>query len=170
MRQLFYNIAVGIEHRIRREKRATISEFALSEILCKLGIGFISNFLLKVRVLYSAILKRKNLSLPLKVETDQFAICLVLPECLSVKMCCISPSNSESNRDGADAESLFPSFFSFSASFKHSSPREIASSRRSVSQGAVQKTALPLAAFFIFYFFARCFLHCALSNWTPGRG
>ena len=39
------------------------------------------------------ILKRQNLSLPLKVETDQFVICLVLPECLSVKICCNSPSD-----------------------------------------------------------------------------
>ena len=28
--------------------------------------------------------------------------------------------------------------------------------------------SLPLAA--LFYFFARCFLRCALTNWTPGRG
>ena len=83
-----------------------------------------SNFLLKVRVLYLIILKRKNLSLPLKVETDQFVICLVLPEFLSVKICCISPSNSEANRDGADAESPFPLFFSFSASFKNSERSE----------------------------------------------
>ena len=61
--------------------------------------------LLKVRILYLTTLKQKNLSLPLKVETDQFVICLVLPGCLSVKMCCISPSNSEANRDGTDAES-----------------------------------------------------------------
>ena len=90
MNQLFYNIAGGIEHQIRREKRTAISEVIVRvkrEILSKIGIGFISNFLLKVRVLYLAILKRKNLSLPLKVETDQFAIRLVLPECL----CCISP-------------------------------------------------------------------------------
>ena len=60
----------------------------------------------------------------MKVETDQFVICLVLPECLSVKNCCISRSDSEANRDGADAESPFPLFFSFSASFKNSSPRE----------------------------------------------
>ena len=53
MNQLFYNIASGIVHRIRREKRT-----------------------------------------------------------------------SEANRDGADAESAFPLFFSFSASFKNSSPRE----------------------------------------------
>ena len=28
--------------------------------------------------------------------------------------------------------------------------------------------SLPLR--FLFYFFARCFLRCALTNWTPGRG
>ena len=43
---------------------------------------------------------------------------------LSVKICCMSPSNSEANCDGADAESPFLLFFSFSASFKDSSPRE----------------------------------------------
>ena len=49
----------------------------------------------------------------MKVETDQFVICLVLPECLSVKICCISGSNSEANRDGADTESSFPLFSLF---------------------------------------------------------
>ena len=63
----------------------------LSEILCKTGIGFISNFLLKVRVLHLTILKRKILSLPLKVETDLFVICLVLSECLSVKTFAFHP-------------------------------------------------------------------------------
>ena len=87
-------------------------------------IGFISIFLLKARVLNLTISKRKNLRLPLKVETDQFVFCLVLPECLSVKICCSSPSDSEANRDGPDAESPFPLFFSFSASFKNPSPRE----------------------------------------------
>ena len=115
-------------HQIRREKRTTISELIVrvkvSEILCKIGTCFISNFLLKVRVLHLTILKRKNLSLPLKVETDQFIICLVLPECHSVKICCISPSNSEANRDGADPESPFPLFFSYPTSFKNSNPRE----------------------------------------------
>ena len=78
--------------------------------------------LLKARVSYLTISKRKNLSLPLKDETDQFVNCLVLP----VSFCqnCILPSNSEANRDGADAESPVPLFFSFSASFKNSSPRE----------------------------------------------
>ena len=40
----------------------------------------------KARVSYLTISKRKNLSLPLKHETDQFVTCLVLPECLSVKI------------------------------------------------------------------------------------
>ena len=79
-------------------------------------------FLLKARVSYLTIIKRKNLSLPLKDETGQFVTCLVL----SVSFCqnCISPSNSEANRDGTDAESPLPLFFSLSASFKNSSPRE----------------------------------------------
>ena len=64
--------------------------------------------------------KRKNLSLPLKDETDQFVIYLVLPECLSDS--CILPTDSEANRDGADAEFPFPLFYFFSASFKNSSP------------------------------------------------
>ena len=75
-------------------------------------IGFISVFLLKARVLNLTILKRKNLRSPLKVETDQFVFCLVLPQCLSVKICCTSPSDIEANRDGSDAESPFPLFFS----------------------------------------------------------
>ena len=59
--------------------------FAVSKIN-KIGTGFISIFLLKARVSYLTISKRKNLSLPLKDETDQFVTCLVLPECLSVKI------------------------------------------------------------------------------------
>ena len=94
--------------------------FVVSEIN-KIGIGFISIFLLKARVSYLTISKRKNLSSPLEDETDQFVTCLVL---VSFYQNCISPSNSEANRHGADAESPFPLFFSFSASFKNSSPRE----------------------------------------------
>ena len=64
---------------IVRSKREILSE------INKIGIGFISIFLLKARVSYLTILKRKNLSLPLKDETDQFVICLVY-QCLSVKI------------------------------------------------------------------------------------
>ena len=72
MNQLFYNIAGGIVHKIRREKRTTISEvivYVKREILSKInkiGICFISIFLLKVRVSYLTILKRKNVSLRVK--------------------------------------------------------------------------------------------------------
>ena len=98
MNQLLYCITGGIAHQIRREKPDNKVRqkwlFAVSEILIsKIGIGFVSIFLLKARVLYWTILKRKNLSIPLKVETDQFVICLALPECFSVKICCILPSN-----------------------------------------------------------------------------
>ena len=65
------------------------------------------------------MLLKRVVSLPLKVETDQFVFCLILPECLSVKICYISPSDSEANRNAA-----FPLFFSFSASFNNSSPRD----------------------------------------------
>ena len=120
MNQLFNNVAGGIEHQIRREKRTTISEVI---VRVKRNIMQNRNFLLKVRVLYLTILKRKNLSLPLKVEQTSLSF-VWFYQCLSVIICCISPSNSEANRDGADAESPFPLFFSFSASFKHSNPRE----------------------------------------------
>ena len=91
MNQLFCNVAGGIVHQIRREKRTTISEVIVRvkrNMKKKIGIGFISNFLLKARVLFLTVLKRKSLSLPLKDETDQFVICLVLPAGLSVKFCC----------------------------------------------------------------------------------
>ena len=79
MNQLFYNIAGGIVHQIRREKQTTISEVIVrgKRNIKQRNWFFISNFLLEARVLYLTILKRKTLSLPLKVETDQFVICLV---------------------------------------------------------------------------------------------
>ena len=98
-------------HQIRREKRST--EVIVRGKRIKHNGNFISIFLLKARVLNLTISKRKNLRLPLKVETDQFVFCLVLLECLSVKICCISPSDSEANRDGSDAESPFPLFSLF---------------------------------------------------------
>ena len=87
-------------------------------------IGFVSNFLLKIRVLYLTILKRKKIKLTFVVETKQSVICLILLKCLSAKFVAFQtfhPRKSEANRDGADVESPFPLFFSFSASFKNSS-------------------------------------------------
>ena len=126
MNQLLYNIAVGIEHQIRHEKRTTISE-----VIVHIKRNIMQNrnwFYFEFSVESSSFMfnnfKTKKFKLTFEGRNDQFVICLVLPECLSVKTCCISPSNSEASRDGADAESLFPLFFSFCASFKNSSPRE----------------------------------------------
>ena len=109
MNQLFYIIAGEILHQIRHEKRTTISEVIVRgkrniTHANKIGIGFIINFLLKARVLYLITLKWKNLSLPLKVETDQLVICLVFTSR-------ITPFESEANRDGTDVESPFQLFF-----------------------------------------------------------
>ena len=71
---------------LESSKEAKNGEILSLSKINKIGIGFISIFLLKARVSYLTILKRKNLSLPLKDKTDQFAICLVLPECLAVKI------------------------------------------------------------------------------------
>ena len=90
-----------------------------------MGIGFLSIFLLKARVLNLTISKQKNLRLLLKVETDQFVFCLVLPECLSVKICCISPSDSEPNGDSSDAESPFLLFFSLLRTLTREKGRKI---------------------------------------------
>ena len=88
MDQLFYNIAGGIVHQIRREKRTTISE-----VIVRVKRNIKQNrswFYFKFSVESSSFIfnnfKRKDSSLPLKVETDQLVICLVLPECLSVKI------------------------------------------------------------------------------------
>ena len=54
MNQLFYNIAGGIVHQIRREKRTTILEVIVrgKRNIKQNRNWFISNFLLKARVLY----------------------------------------------------------------------------------------------------------------------
>ena len=55
-KEAFYNIADGIVHQNRREKRTTISEVIVrgnrSEILSKIELSFISISLLKVAVLF----------------------------------------------------------------------------------------------------------------------
>ena len=93
MNQLFYNIAGGVVHKIRRKKRTAISEKTVHgrrEILSKINKAdrnwFYFNFSLESSSFIFNNFKRKNLGLPLKDETEQFVICLVLPECLSVKI------------------------------------------------------------------------------------
>ena len=126
MNQLFYNIAGGIVHQIRCENGQQHQKwlFAVSEI-SEIGIGFISIFLLKARVLYLTILQWKSLSLPLKVDTDQFVICLVLPECLPVKIQLHFTLRQWSESWRRWCRLFFFVVFSlFFASFKSSRPRE----------------------------------------------
>ena len=74
MNQLFYNIAGGTVHKtlkIRHEKKGQQYQkrlFAVSEILNKIAIGFVLIFLLKARIFYLTVFKRKNLSLPLRLK------------------------------------------------------------------------------------------------------
>ena len=66
---------------------------------------------------------------------------------------CILPSNSEANRDGADAESPVPLFFSFSASFKNSSPREKVGNCLRFGTGGWSLCFYPLLSLNIWIFF-----------------
>ena len=124
---MFYNIAGEIVHQIRREKRTAISEVIVRgkrNFKQKRNWFYFNLSVESSSFIFNNFKTKKKLSSPLKVATDQFVICLVLPwtECLSVKICAISLSDSEANRDGTDVESF--QVFSFSASFKNSSPPE----------------------------------------------
>ena len=81
MNQLFYNITGGIVHQIRREKWTTIPEVIVrGKINVKQNRNWLYfSFSVKSSsFICNNILKWKNLSLPLKVETGQFVICLVV--------------------------------------------------------------------------------------------
>ena len=105
MNQFSYDIAGGIVHQIRREKRTTISEVIVRG---KRNIKQNRNwFYFKFFVESSSFISQQ-----FKCKI-QFVICLVLPECLSVKICCISPSDSEANCDDADASLLLRCFSLF---------------------------------------------------------
>ena len=56
------------------------------------------------------------------------------------------------NRDGADAESPFPLFFSFSASFKNSSPREKVGNCLRFGTGGLSLCLYPLLSRNILFF------------------
>ena len=71
-------------HQIRREKRPTISEMIVRGK--HNGNWFYFNLSFESTSFIFNNFKTENLSLPLKDETDQFVTCLVLPECLSVKV------------------------------------------------------------------------------------
>ena len=116
MNQLFYNIVGGIVHQIRREKRTTISEVIVrGKRIKQNGNWFYFNFSVE-----SSSFKLNNF----KTETFTLTFKGLSFVWFYQSVCCISPSDSEANRHGSDAESPFPLFFTLSASFKNSIPRE----------------------------------------------
>ena len=116
MNQLFYNIAGGIVHQIRSEKRTRISEVI---VRVKRNIKQNRNwFYFKFSAESSSFIFNN-------FKTEKFKLSFEgwnRPVCHLFSFTRVS--DSEANRVGADVESPFPLFFSFSASFKHSSPRE----------------------------------------------
>ena len=110
MDQLFYNIDGGIVHQIRRKERTTISEVIVRD---KRNIKQNRvNFSVKSSSFIFDNFKTEKfkLSLLLKVETDQFVIRLVLPVSFCQNL--LHFTLGQANRDGADAKSPFPLFFS----------------------------------------------------------
>ena len=113
MNQLFYNTAGGIEYQIRLEKQTTILEVIVrgKRIIKQNRNWFYFNFSVESSSFIFNNFKREKLKFTFKVEKDQFVICLVLPECLSVNwICCISPS--DTNRWLALMPSLLFRYFS----------------------------------------------------------
>ena len=120
MNQSFYNIAGGIENQIRREKRTTISEVIVRVKRMQNRNWFYFEFSFE-----SSSFTFKTL------KTEKFKLTFegwIRPVChlfgFTRVSFCQNLLHSTLDRDGADAESPFPLFFSFSASFKNSSPRE----------------------------------------------
>ena len=97
--------------------------FALSEKLCKIGMGFISNFLLKVRVLHLTILKRKNQGYLWRLKQTSLSFVWFYQSVFLSKFVAFLPRTVKRIVTALMPSLLFRSF-SFSASFKNSSPRE----------------------------------------------
>ena len=120
MNQLFYNIAGGIVHQIRRKKRTTISEVTVRS---KRNIMQNRNWLYFNYSVESPSFIFQNFKVEKFKLTFKGWNRLVCHLCdftsVFVKTCCISPLDSEANCDSADAESPCTLFFSFSASFKN---------------------------------------------------
>ena len=111
----------GIVHKIQREIRTTISEVIVRRKRDKQNRNwFYFNFSFESSGFVFNNFKTEKLiiSLPLKDETDQFVICLVLPERLSVKIAFYPRTVKRIVTVLMHAEFPFPLFFSSSVSFK----------------------------------------------------
>ena len=120
---MFYNIAGGIEHQIRREKRPTISEVIVRYKRIKQNKNWFY-FEFSVESASFIFSNFKTEKLKLTFEGWNRPVCHLFGF-TRVSFCQnLLHFTLEANRDGADAKSPFPLFFAFSASFNNSSPRE----------------------------------------------
>ena len=110
--ELFYDIAGGIVHKIRLKQRTAISEVIVRGKRDKQnGNWFYFNLSFESSSFIFNNFKTEKLKLRPVCNLFGFT---------RVSFCqnCILSSDSEANRDGANAEFPFPLFFSSSASFK----------------------------------------------------
>ena len=94
----------------------------------------------------------RNLRWLLTPPTDQFVTCLVLPECLSVKIA-FHPRTVKRIVMAPMPSLLFRCFFSCSASFKNSSPREKVGNRLRFGTGVWSLCFYPFSLRNIWIFF-----------------
>ena len=111
MNQLFYNVAVElcIKSDVKNGQQYQKWLFAVSEILRKLKRNWC--YLSSSFIFHNFKTEKFKLTFEgwNRPACDLFGFTRVS----FCQICCISPSDSEANRDGADAESPFPLFFSF---------------------------------------------------------
>ena len=127
MNQLFYNIAAGTVHQIRSEKRTTTSEVIARGERNKQNRNWLYfNFSVESSSFIFNNLKTEKSQLTFKGWNRPVCDSFGFTSVFLSKFVAFHPwtSGSEANRDGADAESPFPLFSPFSASFKSSSSRE----------------------------------------------
>ena len=128
MNQLFYNIAGGIVHQIRREKRPAISEVIVrGKRIKQNGNWFYFHFSVESSSFKLNNFKTEKFTLTFKGWNRP--VCLLFGStrvsfCQNLLHFTLGQWSESWRLQGSDAESPFPLFFSLSASFKNSSPRE----------------------------------------------
>ena len=152
MNQLFYNIAGGTVHQIRSEKRTTTSEVIVRGKRNKQNRNW---FHFEFSAVSSSFIfsNFKTEKFELTFEGWNRPVCHLFGF-TRVSLCQnLLHITLEANRDGPDAESPFPLFFSFSASFKNSSPREKVENCLRFGTGVWSLCFYPLSSRNIWIFF-----------------
>ena len=114
MNQLFYNVAGGIVHQVRCEKRTTTSEVSVRGKQNKQNRNWLYfNFSVEGSSFIFNNFKTEKFKLTFKGWHRPVCQLFGFTECLPVKIQLhFTASDSEANRDGADAESPFSVVFS----------------------------------------------------------